>query len=180
MTVSGSEKTTVSRDGVVTRGGEIIGHVKKEMRQGAFATLVGVSASSGGTAYFVPFAGDGTRLSDGYETRKRAVARIEKHATPLTVSGLKLERGGLLFSDAECVTASVEYQGYYFGVSRYADEAHWVIDYLSTPDSIMPVFSNGTGTRATAARVLKDEFADAATQAAIAAGLWPIPAAESE
>lgn len=31
---STTSKTTVSRDGVVTSDGAIIGHVKKEMRQG--------------------------------------------------------------------------------------------------------------------------------------------------
>lgn len=36
---STTSKTTVSRDGVVTSDGAIIGHVKKEMRQGMFATL---------------------------------------------------------------------------------------------------------------------------------------------
>lgn len=170
---STTSKTTVSRDGVVTSDGTIIGHVKKEMRQGMFATLLGASYSSEGTPYWIPFAGDGTKLSDGYDTRKRAVQRIAAHAQPLTVSHLEIETG--LGSYRPCVTASVRFKGYYFGVSRYATETYWVVDTMSTPDSIMPVFANGTGTRATRAQTLKDEFAEAVTEAAIAAALWPIP-----
>jgi hypothetical protein len=172
-----ASKTTVSRDGVVTSpDGTIIGHVKKEIRQGIFATLIGASYSGNGTPYWIPFADDGTKLSDGYDTRKRAVKRIEDHAQPLTVSHLEIETG--LGSYQKCVTASVRFQGYWFSVSRYANEGYWVVDAMATPDSIMPVFSNGTGTRATRARALKDEFADAVTKAATDAGLWPIPAGE--
>jgi hypothetical protein len=162
--------TKVSRDGVVTRDDTVLGHVKKEMRPGMFAALLG--SDSEGTPAWVPFAGDGTRLSDGCDTRKRAVSLIEKHAQPLTVSDLRTEYG--LGSDRKCVTAGVSFRGYYFGVSRYANEPHWVIDYLSTPESIMPTFANGTGTRATRAHILKEEMSQAATDAAIAAGVWPI------
>lgn len=162
----------VSRDGVVTRGGAIIGHVKKEMRKGLFGQLLGTDSE--GSPWWIPFSDDGTRLSDGYDTRKKAVARIEKHARPMTADGFKLEYG--LGSSTRCVTGWVTFRGFAFGVSRYADESVWVVDYYSTPDSIMPVFSNGTGTRATRAQVLKGEAAQAATDAATAAGMWPIPA----
>lgn len=165
-------KTTVSRDGVVSRDGAIIGHVKKEMRQGLFATMLGASYSTEGTPYWVPFGGDGTKLADGYDTRKRAVQVIERVAKPLTISGFTTESGWM--SDRKFVSASVEEKGFYFGVSRYADESYWVVDYLSTPTSIMPVFSNGSGSRVTRARVLPDDIGAKVTDAAIAAGVWPI------
>lgn len=168
----------VNREGVVsTPDGTIIGHVKKDIRQGLFATAVGASYSGSGTAYYIPYAGDGTCLSeDGYPTRKRAVARIEAHAKPLTVTDVRVETG--LGTYAKLVSAMVGYRGYTFGVSRYANETDWTVDFLSTPDSIMPTFSNGTGTRATRAHVLKPEMAEAATRAAIDAGLWPLPDSE--
>lgn len=156
--------------------GDNVGHVVKEMRQGLFASMLGVSYGTGeGTPYWVPFAADGTKLSEtGYDTRKRAVARIVAHAQPLAVSDLKLEYG--LGTDARCVTAWVKWQGYSFGVSRYASESDWVVDCLFNPESMMPVFSHGTGTRYTRLHTLKPDMAEAATRAAEAAGLWPIPA----
>ncbi len=163
----------VNREGVVTRDGETIGHVKKEMRQGLFATALGVSYGTGdGTPWWIPFAGDGTQLSDGYDTRKKAVERIDKHTRPTEISHLEIGSGWL--SDAKFVSASVRHKGFWFSVSRYADEPHWVVDAMATPDSIMPVFSNGGGTRVTSARVLSDEYAVKVTEAATAAGLWPL------
>lgn len=162
----------VTRDGVVIRDGANIGYVKKEIRQGLFSTMLGASYSTEGKSYWIPFADDGTKLSDGYDTRKRAVSRIEKHAQPLSVSDVRIEHGW--GSDRKFVHAAVSWRGYYFGVSRYAHETEWVVDFLCTPESIMPVFSNGAGTRYTRAQVLKPEFAQAATDAAIAAGVWPI------
>lgn len=166
----------VTREGVVMSDGQNVGHVMKEMRQGLFATALGVSYGAGeGTPYWVPFAGDGTKLSEsGYDTRKRAVARIVAHAQPLKVSDLKLEYG--LGSDARCVTGWVSWHGFSFGVSRYAHEPDWIVDYMSTPDSIMPAFSHGTGSRCTRLQALKPDMAEAATRAAEAAGLWPITA----
>lgn len=164
----------VTRDGSVMVDGAEIGRVEKVMRQGMFATIVGASYAAGeGTPYWIPYAADGKQLSEyGYDTRKRAVALVEKHAQPLAVSDVRTERGW--GDDRQFVQAAVTWQGYYFGVSRYAHESDWVVDFLCTPESICPVFSNGAGTRYTAAKVLKPEFADAATAAAIAAGVWPI------
>lgn len=162
----------VSRDGVVTRDGYAIGHVKKEMRQGLFATMLGASYSTEGTPYWVPFGADGTQLADGYDTRKRAVEVITRVAKPLTIDGFTVESGWM--SDRKFVSAHVQHKGYSLGVSRYAAEKEWVIDFLMTPTSIMPTFSNGSGTRVTSARVLVDDLAELVTEAAIAAGVWPI------
>lgn len=163
----------VNREGVITVDGTVVGHVKKEMRQGLFATALGASYSGGGTAYWTPFGDDGTQLSEyGCDTRKRAVDLVVKHAQPLSVSDVKLEYG--LGVDAKCVTAWVKWRGYAFGVSRYAHESEWVVDCLFTPASMMPTFSHGTGTRYTRLSVLKPEMADAATRAAIDAGVWPM------
>jgi hypothetical protein len=165
----------VNREGIVTVDGTPIGKVEKEMRQGLFmqmATATGVGYSGDGTPFWVPFDVDGKKLHDGYETRKRAVARIESHVKPLAVNSLKIEHSWI--GDMPFVSGWLEYQGYAFGISRYASESQWVVDYLATPDSIMPVFSNGSGSRYTSARGLKEEFDKAATDAAIAAGLWPI------
>jgi hypothetical protein len=168
--------TKVTRDGAVMLDGAQIGTVVKEMRQGIFATLMGASYSAAGTPYWVPFDADGTKLSDGYDTRKRAVSRVEKQAQPMTVEHVKVENYYGLFSTEErkYVSAWVSYKGFSFGVSRYATEDYWVIDTYYTPDSIMPVFSNGGGTRVTRARVLQGDAEKAATDAAIAAGVWPI------
>jgi hypothetical protein len=165
--------TKVSREGIVTRDGENIGHVEKVMRQGMFATIIGASYSGGGTPYWIPYAADGTQLNEyGYDTRKRAVQRIEAHATPLTVTDVRHEYPWGY--DAPCVTAAVRFQGHYFGVSRHAHEDVWVVDFYMSPDSICPVWSNGTGTRVTTAHVLKDDMAEAVTKAAEDAELWPI------
>jgi hypothetical protein len=172
VNVTAPVKTTVTRDGVVKRGGEVIGRVEKEMRQGAFATMFGAKLGTGeGTPWWIPFDADGKRLSDGYETRKRAVSMVEKKSQPLAVTDVKVERN---WHDVPMVTAWVKFQGHSFGVSRYASESAWVVDFYMGPDAIMPAWSNGTGSRCTSARVLKDEMHTAATDAAIAAGLWPI------
>lgn len=164
--------TTVKRDGSVMVDGQTVGRVEKEMRQGLFTTMMGAGYSSNGTPYWVPFDAEGNKLADGYDTRKRAVQVVERVGKPMTVSGFKVERGW--GSDRPFVSAWLEMKGYAFGVSRYASESVWVVDYMSTPTSIMPVFSNGSGSRCTAARTLKDEAAEMVTQAAIAAGVWPL------
>lgn len=166
----------VNREGIVTSDGTAIGHVVKEQRQGFFfqmATSVGVGYSGAGTPFWIPFSADGTKLHDGYETRKRAVARIESHAKPLEITGLKIERS---WADVPFVSGWLTNQGFSYSISRYASESRWIVDALFTPNSMMPVFSNGSGTRFTSAKGLLDEFDDAATKAAIAAGVWPIGA----
>lgn len=165
--------TKVTRDGTVTVDGKAAGRVEKEMRQGIFGTALGVSASAGGTPYWIPYLADGTRLHGGYETRKRAVARIAKHVQPLTVEKVELETSWWP-AERKYVSAWVTFQGHSFGVSRYADEPHWVVDCYFTPDSMCPAWSNGSGSRVTRAHVLKDEMHDAATAAAEAAGVWPM------
>lgn len=162
----------VSRDGSVVKDGKTIGRVDKEIRQGMFATLMGAGYSATGTPYWVPFDADGRKLSDGFDTRKRAVALVEKVALPLTVDEIRVERG--LGTGRDCVTAGVRYLGHYFGVSRYAHEEYWVVDYLVMPGAFMPTFANGTGSRVTRVNALKEPLATAATEAAIAAGVWPM------
>lgn len=164
----------VSREGVVLADGKNVGYVKKEMRQGLHATLLGVSYGLGeGTPYWIPFTADGTRLcEEGYPTRKRAVDRLVKHAQPLRAEDFRVEYG--IGSNSKCVTGWVRWQGFSAGVSRYAGEDYWVVDFLATPDSLMPVFSHGAGSRYTSLRTLKPEMADVATAAATAAGVWPM------
>lgn len=165
--------TKVSRDGAVMQDGKTIGRVEKVMRQGVFATILGASYSGDGTPYWIPYAADGTQLNEyGYDTRKRAVALVEAHAQPLAVSDVKVESS--FFGGARFVSAWVKFKGYSFGVSRYASESEWVVDCLFTPGTMMPSFSNGTGTRVTRAHVLKPEMAEAATKAATEAGAWPL------
>jgi len=167
--------TKVSRDGTVTRDGETIGRVEKVMRQGIFATEFGVSVSGGGTPYWIPFAADGTQLHEyGYDTRKRAVSLVERNAEPMTVSDIAVVDGW----SGRYVKLAVSYKGYYFGATRYAHESAWVVDFYCTPASICPVFSNGEGTRYTSAKVLTGEADKAATDAAGAAGVWPLGGAE--
>jgi hypothetical protein len=167
-------KITVTRDGVVMQDGENIGHVKKEIRQGIFATLVGASYSGGGTPYWVPFAADGTQLNEyGYDTRKRAVQRIEDHAEPMHVSRIEFKSSWL--GGTKFVSATLRYQGHYFSVSRYASEKAWFVDCYSSPDSIMPVWSHGDGDRTVRKQALKGEAHEAVDRAAIDGGFWPIP-----
>lgn len=164
----------VSRDGVVIRDGVNIGHVVKEMRQGLFAAGFGIRIGTGeGSPWWTPFGADGEQLSDGYDTRKRAVEVIERVARPTTIGDFQTESGYMSW-DRKFVSASVEHRGFYYGVSRYADEPYWVVDYLSTPTSIMPVFSNGSGSRVTRVNALTEDMAERVTAAAIAAGVWPI------
>jgi hypothetical protein len=166
--------TKVSRDGTIMQDGKPIGRVEKVMRQGVFATILGASYSTEGTPYWIPYGADGKALNEyGYDTRKRAVALVEAHAQPLAVSDIKVESS--FFGGRPFVSAWVKFQGYSFGVSRYANESQWVVDCLFTPGTMMPTFSNGAGTRFTKARVLKPEMAEAATKAATEAGVWPLP-----
>jgi hypothetical protein len=165
--------TRVSRDGNVTVDGKVIGSVKKEMRKGLFATAFGASYGIGdGTPWWIPFNADGERLSDGFDTRKRAVSSVEKAAQPLTVTDMKVERN---WNDRPVVTGWVKYRGHSFGVSRYSAESAWFVDFYMGADAIMPAWSNGTGSRPSG-RVLKGELDKAATESAIAAGVWPLTA----
>lgn len=168
-------KITVSREGVVTRDGKIIGHVKKEMRQGIFQTILGASASASGTPYWVPFAADGTQLNEyGYDTRKKAVDMLVKHVEPMTVSGLKIDT----YYGRRFIDATFKFKGHTFGVSHYADESAWVVDFYMSAESFFPAWSNGAGTRVTGAKVLKGDAHEFVTNAAIAAGLWPMTDSE--
>lgn len=169
--------TTVKRDGAVVVDGKTIGRVEKEMRQGLFATALGVGYSGAGTPYWVPFDADGNKLHDGYDTRKRAVSRVESAAQPLKAEKFERKNYWPLLGGGDprpYVSGWVSMQGHSFGVSRYADEAHWVVDCYFPAGSIMPSWSNGDGSRVTSAHVLKGDAAEAATDAAIAAGVWPI------
>lgn len=169
----------VSRDGTVTVDGTAVGRVERVIRQGIFATVIGASVSGSGTPYWIPYATDGTQLHEyGYDTRKRAAKRVADHAQPLAVSDLALKSAYPMFGGdkpRQYVSATVTTQGHYFGVTRYASESHWIIDFYCAPDSICPVWSNGEGTRVTAGRGLADGVASVVTDAAIAAGVWPIP-----
>lgn len=169
---------TVKRDGAVMSDGKVIGRVEKEMRQGLFATALGVGYSGAGTPYWVPFDADGNKLHDGYDTRKRAVSLVEANAQPLSAKDFKVENYyGLLSRERSAfVSGTVTMAGHYFGVSRYPNEDHWVVDYYVAPGAFCPSWANGSGSRCTSARVLKGDAAQAATDAAIAAGVWPIPA----
>lgn len=174
MTTAATSKPRVAKDGTVTLDGATIGRVEKETVRGLHETMLGASVSGGGKAVWHAFDATGERLSlsYGYDTRTKAVARIVKASQPLTVTDLRREHG--LGMSGECVTAWVRKQGHTFGVSRYAHEEHWIVDYYSSPDSICPVFANGTGTRFTRARGLQPEIADVVTAAAVEAGVWPI------
>jgi hypothetical protein len=65
---------------------------------------------------------------------------------------------GLLMSDYQPAhTANIVFaNGDWIGVSRYHDEVAWVADCAFRANGY-PVFSNGTGSRCTAAQVLTDE-----------------------
>ena len=98
----------VNKDLSVTLDDTMIGYIEKRVQgPGLFETVMGVSATSGGKVLWFGFAADGTQLTTyGEDTRKAAVRRIEKHAEPLAVNDMKLERG-LLTSGEQCITASV-------------------------------------------------------------------------
>lgn len=162
----------VSRDGSVSVDGTTVGRVEKVMRTGPFIEGIGVRFGFGdGTPQWVPYAADGTKLTDGHGTRKAAVERVVSHSAPLAINKVQLETS---WSNRKFVSAWVTYKGHSFSVSRYASESQWVVDAYFAPGAFMPAWSNGSGTRVTSARVLKDEMHKAATDAAIAAGVWPI------
>jgi hypothetical protein len=98
------------------------------------------------------------------------VDRIVKYAAPLTVTDVRVESGWT----GRYVSAQVAWRGYSFMVSRYAHESAWVVDMLIKPGAFMPTFANGPGSRVTRAYTLLDELADATTNAAITAGVWPM------
>ncbi len=160
----------VGKDGTVTRDGDPIGKVERIVPDGLHVR--GMSVSFSDKPLWQAYNAGGEKL--GYEeaTRKRAVSRVLKDAEPVRASDFKTERG-LSRSGAECITGWVTWKGYSFGVSRYPSEGYWVVDFLSTPGSMMPQFSNGTGSRYTTVRTLKGEQAKAATDEAIRVGLLP-------
>ena len=168
----------VSRDGTVTREGVVIGSVEKVIRDGLYETQFGASYGSNTPVWF-PVTTDGKRLSKyGFNTRREAVSRLDGHTAPMTVSHVKRENhylSGFNNESRPFVSASIRFKGYWFSVSRYATESDWIVDAYSTPDSIMPVFSHGSGARYTKLTVITDQsMIDAVNRAASDAGVWPI------
>jgi hypothetical protein len=156
----------VTRDGTVTVDGKTVGRVEKRMEQRGFAYTE--------SAVWYPVNADGVQLGGrfGCDTRKKAADLVARDAQPFKADGFKVERD---FSDsASFVSGWVTYRGHTFGVSRYATEQHWIVDYYAAPGAFCPTFSNGSGSRCTRAQVIGDEYADRVTAAAVAAGVWPM------
>jgi hypothetical protein len=159
-------EVTVKRNGDVLVNGELAGRVVKEERPGLFGSV---------RTEWVAYAANGEELTGDYDTRTRAVQRVVKSVAPLEVSDVKRETGWT----GDYVSAHVSIAGASFFVSRYAHEPFWVVDALFNPTSMMPVFSNGGGTRATKAYTLNGEMAEVTTHAAIDAGVWPMTATDA-
>ncbi len=122
----------VMRDGSVSVDGKPVGRVEKVMRTGPFVQGDRVRFGFGdGAPQWVPYAADGTNLTDGHSTRKAAVERVVLHAEPLTVDNLKVETSW--GSYRQCVSATVRFQGHIFCVTRYANESAWVVDAYFAP-----------------------------------------------
>lgn len=162
----------VAKDGTVTRDGDVIGKVVKEVPDGLHIRGQGggLHVSFSQKPLWFAHDKDGTRISeDGCDTRKAAVQAVANHAEPLTVSDVRLERE--LGGDRAFIHASVSWQGNHTSVSRYPHERGWVIDMLIVAGSFFPAFSNGSGTRFTKPRFLNGAQHDAANAAAVEAGL---------
>lgn len=151
----------VKRTGDVIVNGEIAGRVEKQETPWLFGSV---------RTEWVPFGADGEALSSGYDTRKRAVDRVAVSVAPLQVTDVERREGWM----GVYVSARVSVAGTTMFVSRYPTESYWVVDALFTPGSMMPVFSNGDGARATVGRTPNAEMSEAVTAAAIGAGLWPM------
>jgi hypothetical protein len=171
------KKVTVTRDGAVKRGTDVIGQVRKVMEQGIFSTMLGVSASGGGTPRWYATAADGTDLTPDYgqDTRTKAVRLIEQYTRPPSVDSIRREQAwGMGVGPAsEFIAAGLTYQGHSMGVSRYPHEPYWIVDSYMPRGAFMPSFSNGSGTRVTRATILKGEGHALVTGAAIEAGFLP-------
>lgn len=163
-----SATVTVKRTGEVVADGVVAGRVEKRESE----SLFGYSRMQ-----WIAYDADGAELGNGYDTRKRAADRVAQNAEPLRVTHVKRGTG---WSGQEFASLIVSEAGTSFCVSRYATEDVWVVDALFQPGTMMPVFSNGDGSRVTRAYTLKDEYADAATKAAIEAGVWPLATPETK
>lgn len=164
----------VSKDGTVSNDGTVIGSVKKvdptdplHIRGEGMGTRISFSTKP----MWYAFTAEGTPLHEiGFDTRKRAVQRVENASKPLVVSDVKTET---YMGDPTrtYVNASVSWEGNYASVSRYPGERAWVIDMYMSEGSFMPAFANGSGTRYTKPNMLQGPLHNAANAAAVAAGL---------
>lgn len=141
----------------------LVGTVEKIVHTGLWATAYGVRA--GGTEW-KGTAPDGT-VFDGHDKRKDAAKMLARHAEPLTVTNVKIDD----WMGERFVYAAVSWQGNTAIVSQYPSEDFWVVDAFFNAGSMMPAWSNGSGSRSTAAHVLKGEQADAVNAAVKAAGV---------
>lgn len=164
-----TSNVTVKRDGTVTRDGSPIGRVEKVMTESITDAVFGREPSQ---TQWQAFTLDGEKIGRTYDTRKRAGERLECHTRPMVATDVR--RGSDFFSTRPYASAMLTNQGYSYGVTRYADENYWVVDFYYTPDSICPVWANGEGSRVTRAQVLNSELGDFVTDAATAAGVWPL------
>lgn len=141
----------VSREGIVTVDGVTIGRVVRTHGETVASVLLGTE----GPVVWKAVSADGNELTAReYETRKRAVAVVVEAAQPTTVG--KIHQGTDMMTGRAYLACSLMHKGSYFGLSRYPGESGWVVDYLHPLGQIMPTWSNGEGTRVTAAYVIKD------------------------
>lgn len=138
----------------------LVGTVEKIVHEGLWSTSYGIRA--GGTEW-KGTAPDGT-VFDGYDKRKDVAKRLAQHARPLTVDKVGTDE----WMGTPFISASVSWQGNTAMVSQYPSEDFWVVDCFFAAGSMMPAWSHGSGSRSTAAHVLKGEQA-AAVDAAVAA-----------
>lgn len=144
-------------------GENLVGTVEKIVHDGLWATAYGVRA--GGTEW-KGTAPDGT-VFDGGDKRKDVANLLARHAEPLTVT--KVEIGD--YAGRKFIGANVSWQGNSAFVSQYPHEDFWVVDCFFRTGAVMPTWSNGSGSRFTAAHVLKADQAAAVDAAVKAAGV---------
>jgi hypothetical protein len=143
--------------------GNLVGTVEKIVHDGLWATAYGIRA--GGTEW-KGTATDGT-VFDGFDTRKAVANMLARHAQPLTVDNVKVDN----WMGERFIYASVSWQGITAIVSQYPTEDFWVVDAFFNAGSMMPAWSNGSGSRSTAAHVLKADQAAAVDAAVEASGI---------
>ena len=150
----------VSKDGTVTVNGTVIGSVTKEELSLTITEQIMRTTS----VYWVPRNTDGETVANPQRTRKAAVSLLEKVTRPTSVTDIRTETS---WAGEEFISAVVNYAGNTYCVSRYPFEDNWIVDARFGANGF-PHWSNGAGTRVTAAYALKGELADTVTSAVTA------------
>lgn len=152
----------VKRDGTVhDASGKVLGSVVKDSEPTFASALFGADEK---TVWIARDAQGNDLAARTFDTRKAAAKVVADAAAPLKVSNVETQTSWI--NGQAFISCDVSSKGNFYGVSKYASENRWVVDYYFPAGAIMPHFSNGSGSRVSVPYLLPEGL-DAEVSAAV-------------